>query len=77
VKNNTEIGLDFIIDKLTNSIENVLTGDSFATDISILKSSDLKTVSNKNKWQFNWKEEFSQPERDVYKLTIINNSTII
>jgi hypothetical protein len=77
VKNNKEIGLDFIIDKLTNSIENVLSGDSFATDISLLKSSDLKTVSKKNKWLFNWKEEFSQPERDVYKLTIVNNSTII
>ncbi len=24
-----EIGLDFVIDKLTNSIENVITGDSF------------------------------------------------
>jgi hypothetical protein len=24
-----EIGLDFIIDKLTNSVENVVTGDSF------------------------------------------------
>ena len=71
------MGLDFIIDKLTNSIENVLTGDSFATDISILKSSDLKTVSKKRKWQFNWIEEFHQPERDVYKLTIVNNSTII
>ena len=77
MKNKEEIGLDFVIDKLTNSIENVLTGDSFATDISILKSSDLKTVSKKNKWQFNWKEEFSIPERDIYKLTIVNNSTII
>ena len=77
MKHRVKIALDFEIDKLTNSIENVLTGDSFATDISILKSSDLKTVGKKNKWQFNWKEEFSQPERDVYKLTIINNSTII
>lgn len=77
VKNNKEIGLDFIIDKLTNSIENVLTGDSFATDISILKNSDLPIVSVKNKWLFNWKEEFSHPERDVYKLTIVNNSSII
>jgi hypothetical protein len=42
VKEHKEIGLDFIIDKLTNSIENVVTGDSFATDISLLKSSDLK-----------------------------------
>ena len=77
MKNKGEIGLDFIIDKLTNSIENVVTGDSFATDISILRISDLKTVSKKNKWLFNWKEEFTSPERDVYKLTIVNNSTII
>jgi hypothetical protein len=77
VKNKEEIGLDFIIDKLTNSIENVVTGDSFATDISILKRSDLKIVSKKNNWLFNWKEEFLIPERDVYKLTIVNNSTII
>ena len=37
MKNDAEIGLDFIIDKLTNSIENVITGDSFATDISLIK----------------------------------------
>ena len=53
MKNKEEIGLNFIIDKLTNSIENVLTGDSFTTDISILKTSDLKTISKKNKWLFN------------------------
>jgi hypothetical protein len=77
MKNKTEIGLDFIIDKLTNSIENVFSGDSFATDISILTKNDLKTVSKKNKWLFDWKEEFNQPARDVYKLTIVNNSTVI
>lgn len=77
MKNKEEIGLDFIIDKLTNSIENVLTGDSFATDISIVTSSDLKTISKKNKWLFNWKDEFKRPERDVYKLTIVNNASII
>ena len=45
-----EIGLDFIIDKLTNSIENVVTGDNFATEISLLKSSDLKnTVINQTR----------------------------
>ena len=72
-----EIGLDFIIDKLTNSIENVVTGDSFATDISLLKSSDLKNITKKNSWLFDWKQEFKQPERDVFKLTIVNNSEII
>jgi hypothetical protein len=77
MKEREEIGLDFIIDKLTNSIENVVTGDSFATDISLLKSSDLKNLTKKNNWLFDWKQEFKQPERDVFKLTIVNNSDII
>jgi hypothetical protein len=72
-----DLGLDFIVDKLTNSIENVVTGDSFATEISILTAIDLKTATNKNGWLFNWKEEFKVPARDVYKLTIVNNPTII
>ena len=45
MKKSKEIGLDFIVDKLTNSIENVVTGDSFATDISLLSNNDLKLVS--------------------------------
>jgi hypothetical protein len=77
MENSEEIGLNFIIDKLTNSIENVITGDSFATEISILTNADLKTVSKKNGWVFSWKDEFKEPTRDVYKLTIANNSTII
>jgi hypothetical protein len=77
VKVKKEKGLDFIIDKLTNSIENVTTGDSFATDISILQNKDLVLVTKKNRWLFNWKDEYKQPERDVYKLTIVNNASII
>lgn len=42
--------LDFIIDKLTNSIENVLSGDSFTTEVSLVAASDLKTISKKNGW---------------------------
>ena len=70
-------GLDFIIDKLTNSIQNVVTGDIFATDISLISTIDLKAVIKKNNWQFDWKLEFKQPERDVYKLTIVNNQSVI
>jgi hypothetical protein len=71
------IGLDFNIDKLTNSIENVVTGDSFATDVSILTQQDLKNITKTNEWVFDWKSEFKNPLRDTYKLTIVNNSTII
>ena len=77
MKSKKEIGLDFIIDKLTNSIENVVTGDSFATDVSILTQQDLKAMSKTNGWVFDWKSEFKNPLRDTYKLTIVNNSTII
>ena len=72
-----KIGLDFEVDKLTNSIENIITGDSFATDITIISISDLKTVIKKNGWQFDWKLELKQPERDVYKLTIVNNQSVV
>ena len=70
-------GLDFIIDKLTNSIQNIVTSDSFATDISLVTTADLKMVIKKNNWLFDWKLEFKQPQRDVYKLTIVNNQSVI
>jgi len=77
VRNIKPIGLDFEIDKLTNSIENVITGDRFPTDITLISNADLKLISKKNGWLFDWKIEFKQPEKDVYKLTIVNNQSVI
>lgn len=70
-------GLDIEVDKLTNSIENVVTGDSFPTEVTRISVKDLKTATKRKGWQFDWKFEFQQPEREVYKLTIIDNQTII
>ena len=67
MKGKKPISNGFIIDKLTNSIENVVTGDSFATEISILTPSDHKNILKKQGWQFNWKLESNYPERDVYR----------
>ncbi|MFN3757568.1 MAG: hypothetical protein ACK4RM_11490, partial [Flavobacterium sp.] len=69
--------LDFLIDKLTNSIDNITTGYSFQTEFSLLTTSYLKSITKKNNWVFDWKEEFKQPEREVYKLTIAGNPSII
>jgi hypothetical protein len=41
VENRKEIELDFEIDKLTNSIENTNSGDSFPTEISLLDISEI------------------------------------
>lgn len=77
MKKKKDIELDFIVDKLTNSIENVVTGDSFATEITVLAKTELKLVSKKNGWIFNWTEEFKNPIREVYKLTIVGNPNVI
>ncbi|MEO6453332.1 MAG: hypothetical protein ABIN97_04635 [Ginsengibacter sp.] len=69
--------LDFEIDRLTRSIENVITGDRFPTDISHLLKADLKQVSSKHEWLFNWKSELNTPDREVYKLTIQGNPNVI
>lgn len=69
--------LDFIVDKLTNSIENIVTGDSFPTEVSVVSRDDLKLTTKKNGWVFNWLTEYKQPEREVYKLTIVNNPKVI
>ena len=77
MKKRINTGLDFTIDKLTNSIENVVTGDSFPTDITLINLDDLKNITKKNGWQFDWKTEFKEPVRDVFKLSIVNNQSII
>lgn len=77
MKKRTAKGLDFLIDKLTNSIENRITRDSFTTNIIHLTKADLKTVTKKNDWVFDWRYELNQPEREVYKLTISENATVI
>lgn len=69
--------LDFLVDKLTNSIENVVTGDSFQTVVSLVSTNDLKTITKKKGWLFNWKFEHKQPEREVYKLTIAGNENVV
>ncbi len=71
-----EFGLDFEIDKLTNSIENTQTGEVFDTEIARLTDKDAKQIK-KADWQFNWGKELRDKTKEVYKLTTVNNPTII
>ena len=67
----------FIIDRLTNSILNTVSGDSFQTDVIRLGKPDLILISKNKEWNFNWKAEFDDIKKEVYKLTIVNNPKII
>ena len=69
--------LDFDVDKLTRSIENAISGDSFLTDVSTLQFTDLSQITKKKNWLFDWKKELNNNDREVYKLTIQNNPGII
>lgn len=74
---NDKYHIDIEIDKLTNSIENSISGDSFPTEISKVHTADLKAVTKTNGWLFNWKDEYKQSDREIYKLTILGNPKII
>lgn len=65
------------IDKLTNSIENVVTGEAFATVVVPVSAADLKTTTKKNGWLFKWREEARQPGHHVFKLTTVDNPAVV
>ena len=74
MKRDKEIELDFEIDKLTNSIENTISGEVFDTLITQL--SDNKKIKKSN-WTFNWQTEIKDKTKAVYSLTTLNNKEII
>ncbi len=76
MKNSRNRPLDFVIDKLTNSIENSSTHEVFDTEVvrmTLKNSTQIKKLD----WQFDWKKEIKDSTKEVYKLTTVNNPTII
>ncbi|HYV92147.1 MAG TPA: hypothetical protein VE978_10205 [Chitinophagales bacterium] len=53
MKKQNQILVDVEIDKLTNSIENTISGDVFDTEIFKLFAKDSRQI-NKAEWQFKW-----------------------
>jgi len=76
MKKSKQNPLDFVIDKLTNFIENISTGEVFDTEIVKLTSKDINQINEKD-WQFDWINEIKDKSKEVFKLTTINNPTII
>ena len=76
MKSHINTGLDFTIDKLTNSIENISTGEVFDTEVARLTVKNVNEVK-KTTWQFDWAKEIKDKTKEVYKLTTVNNPTII
>ena len=76
MKSRKQILVDIVIDKLTNSIENAVSGDIFDTEVFQLFAKDSKQI-NKADWQFKWQEQVKLTDRETYKLVIKDNPKII
>ncbi len=76
MKNQKKILVDIEIDKLTNSIENSISGDVFDTEIFQLSSNDIRQIV-KSDCQFNWHEQIKLPNKETFKLVIRDNPKII
>jgi hypothetical protein len=60
--------LDFEIDKITESIVNADTGETLNTLVLLVTEADLRQVTKKNGWLFDWKLAYNQTGHQVYKL---------
>lgn len=69
-------GVSALIDKLTNSIELAATGESFATMLTQLTSTQRRQLKKKD-WLFNWSRELDTVRRQVYKLTTVADPSLI
>ena len=62
--------LNFRIDKLTNSIENRVSGEIKETKTFLVSRNELNRFNKKNKWFFSWKNlQKDYPDCSIYKLT--------
>lgn len=61
------------IDKLTNSIVNVISGEIFETEFSKVSKKEIV----KKDWLFNWGKELREKQNEVYKMTTVENPNII
>jgi len=68
--------IDIEIDRLTNSIKNSITGEVFDTKVVRLDKLDKKDIKPAE-WLFDWEAELDLKNREVYKLTTVNNPKII
>jgi hypothetical protein len=60
------------IDKITSSIEEVASGQSFDTHVQPVTEADLKAVTTKAGWLFNWKAEAREKDgRELFKLVTL------
>ena len=57
--------------------EDAQTGEVYKTLVMPVTQADLKEVTKKNGWNFDWKSEYLQSGHELYKLVTVNEPDII
>jgi hypothetical protein len=65
-----------LIDKITECIEEVATGNLFETEFLRVGASDLRPLFKKDGWIFIWKSFLKYSERKIYKLVLKEDATL-
>ena len=68
--------LDIEIDKLTNSIENAISGEVAETLIVRLHGRDARSIKRRE-WRFDWRREIAEEHREVHKLVTATDPSVI
>jgi hypothetical protein len=66
----------FLVDEITNSIEEIATGKTFETEMAFVTSKEIKTIHKKDGWLFNWKTEFKEHGHQLFKLVLEGDERI-
>jgi len=65
-----------IIDAITNSVLEVKTNKTFETEVLPLSQQEALKIHKQDGWNFNWKSESKEKDRELYKLVIEGNTKI-
>lgn len=68
--------IDIEIDKLTNSIELIATGEVFDTQVVGLSILDIPAI-RKKEWRFSWRTELELRDRKVYALVTVADPRVL
>lgn len=68
--------IDIEIDKLTNSIELIATGEVFDTQVVGLNILHIPVIKKKD-WRFNWRMELEPLDRKVYALVTVADPRVL
>ena len=71
------MNIEILIDKLTHSIEDDKTGQSYETLVLPCSKNELIEVDKSGDWDFSWMNEFISTDREIYKLVIKDKPAII